>query len=288
MDVDLKLAEDVELGYRLAARGAVFVAERNATSWHLGRSHLMRHGEEVQRFNAPYVAQRIPDLRKFRQDHGRSYRVPFVEAVVETAGHRFEETKFSVDGLLAAVPSDLQVRLVGPWSQLTDERRELLGDPLLELRLAREEYAADARVVLAEEVGESAFPAQFRLRLPAGWRPGRTSLDDLTRRMQRRSQGLVSVLLGDGRVARLERTAAFERARRVIREGEDLDDVVDLVSETWWTAGDEVGFEHPAATTSASASPTGKARPGRGASREAPAVVGRRRLLDLLRPRRPR
>ena len=293
MDVALKLGEDVEFGYRLAARGAVFVAERSATSWHLGRSHLMRHGEEVQRFNAPYVAQRIPDLRKFRQERGRSYRVPFVEAVVETAGHRFEETQFSVDGLLGAVPSDLQVRVVGPWSQLTDERRELLRDPLLEQRLVREEYAGDPRVVLVEEVGESAFPAQFRLRLPAGWRPGPTSLDDLTRRMQKRSQGLVSILLGDGQVARLERTAALERARRVIREGEDLDDVVDLVSETRWIAGEEVGFEHHAATVPGAAPPARRAQPaldspGRDASRAAPAVVGRRRLLDLFRPRRPR
>ena len=47
----------------------------------------------------------------------------------------------------------------------------------------------------------------------------------------------VSVLLGDGQVARLERTSAFTRAARVVAAGEDLDDAVDDVSGTWWFDG---------------------------------------------------
>ena len=243
MDPSLKLGEDVELGYRLAMRGAVFVPDRSATSWHLGPSNLMRHGDAVQRYNAPFVAQRVPDFRKFRQDRGRSYRVPLIEAVVEAEGQPFERTKFTVDGVLRGLPADKQCLLVAPWSTLDEERRDLLDDPVLDLRLLREEYAADVRVSFVEKIEASGFPAQFRLHIPVGWRPGETTLDDLAHDMQLRTQGLRSVMLPDGQVVRLEHTAAFERARRVAAPGEDLDTAVDTVSETWWSEGLEVGFE---------------------------------------------
>ena len=66
MDSDLKLGEDVELGYRLAQRGALFVPDREARSWHLGRSTLMLRQEEVNRYNRPFVTDRITDLRHWR------------------------------------------------------------------------------------------------------------------------------------------------------------------------------------------------------------------------------
>jgi hypothetical protein len=68
--------------------------------------------------------------------------------------------------------------------------------------------------------------------------------------MQEQAQGLRSVFLPDGQVARLERTAAFERALRVRQGAEDLDDVVDAVSATWWSEGHDEGFRHPELTPS--------------------------------------
>jgi GT2 family glycosyltransferase len=243
MDPDLKLGEDIELGYRLAAKGAFFVGERAATSWHLGRTHLMRHQEAVQRYNAPHIAQRVPDFRKFRQLTGRSYAVPYVEVAIDVAGRSFEEVKFSVDGVLRARPGDVRCVLVGAWDHLHDGRRDVLADDHLDARLLREEYAADARVVLVEKLEDSAFPAQFRLHLPVGWRPATEALERVCREMQQRSQGLRSVLLSDGRTARFERTAAFERAARLRRPEESLDEVVDEISETWWSDGEHEGFE---------------------------------------------
>ena len=245
MDPGLKLGEDIELGYRLAMKGAVFVPDRDATSWHLGRSTLMQKELEVQRFNAPFIAERVPDFRKFREARGRMYKVPFVEVVVAAEGHSFEEVKYTLDGVLQAVPGDVRCVLLGPWSQLRDERRSPLEDPLLDLRLVREEYGSEGRVEFREELAPTAFPALFRLHLPSGWRPGETTLDDLAKDMQLRALGLRSSLLPDGRVVRLERTAAFERANRVLEEGEDVDDVVDAVSATWWSEGVEDGFLHP-------------------------------------------
>ena len=245
LDTSLKLGEDIELGYRLAMKGAVFVGERAATSWHLGASHLMRHEKEVQRYNAPFVAQRVPDFRKFRQERGRAYRVPYVELVVEAEGQSWEKVKYTVDGVLRARPGDLRCKIVGPWSDLDDRRRHLLNDAQLDLRLVQEEYSSEPRVSLVEDLPLTAFPVQFRLRLPVGWRPcpGANTIERVTKEMQRRDQGLRSILLSDGQVARIERTAAFERALRVQAPGEELDDVVDTVSVTWWSSGTGDGFE---------------------------------------------
>jgi len=84
--------------------------------------------------------------------------------------------------------------------------------------------------------------------------------------MQKRAQGLRSVVLPDGQVARLERTAAVERAMRVRRDGEDLDDAVAAVSGTWWSEGTEEGFRHHTDTTVPARSarpPTGEPASGR-------------------------
>ena len=120
----------------------------------------------------------------------------------------------------------------------------------------------------------SAFPALFRMHLPTGWRPGGCTVEDLVLEMQRRAQGLRSVLLPDGSVVRLERTTAFERARRVMRAGEDLDDVVDEVSATWWSEGVEDGFLHPThapGPSSAAAAPAAATPPGGGSAAPRPA-----------------
>jgi GT2 family glycosyltransferase len=242
MDPALKLGEDVELGYRLAMKGAVFVADRDARSWHLGATTLMRRQSQVQRYNAPFIAERVPDFRKFREKRGRMYHVPLIEVVVAVDDHSYEQVKHTVDGVLQALPGDVRCILVGSWSSLADERCHPLDDPLLDLRLVKEEYASEARVACTEQVAATAFPAMFRLHLPAGWRPGETTMDDLTQDMQERAHGLRSVLLPDGHIVRLERTAAFERADRLRAAGEDIDDVVDEIAGIWWSEGLEDGF----------------------------------------------
>ena len=237
----LKLGEDVELGYRLAQVGAVFVPDREARSWHLGRTTLMQQQDEVNRYNRPFVTDRVPDLRHWRTK-GRAYSVPWVTAVVDARDATLEQVKHSVDALLTASFTDLQVVLVGPWGRLDDARRSPLGDPDRELRLVQAEYVGEGRVRFAENVPESAFPAPYRLLLPAGWAPEREAVARLAREMSKLDRGLSSVLLPDGQVARLERTSAYGRAARLVRPGEDLDDAVDDVSGTWWFDGVEEGF----------------------------------------------
>jgi hypothetical protein len=241
MDSLLKLGEDVELGYRLAQRGAVFVPDDDARSWHLGRTTLMQQQDEVNRYNRPFVTDRVPDLRHWRTK-GRGYSVPWVSVVVDVLGHPLEQVRHSVDALLTASFHDVEVTLVGPWSRLGDERRSPLGDPDRELRLVQAEYVGEGRVRFVEDAPETAFPAPYRLLLPTGWAPEREAVARLAREMMKLDRGLSSVLLPDGQVARLERTSAFTRAARVVGPDEDLDDAVDEVSGTWWFDGVEEGF----------------------------------------------
>jgi GT2 family glycosyltransferase len=296
MDPTLKLGEDIELGYRLSAQGAVFVPDPDATAWHLGRSTLMQQQETVNRYNRPFITDRVPSLRKWRA-RGRSYTVPWVEAVVEADGQAFEDVRHSVNGFLGGSVPDVSVLVVGPWSRLTDQRRRPLDDEDQALRLLHAELAGDARVRFVEEVPGTAAPATYRLLLPAGWSPGRDSVRRLGNEMARRDRGLVSVLMPDGKVARLERTSAFARARRLTADPAELDAVVDDVSRTWWYDGVEEGFTSladleagPAAEDSpepvpdtapaaaVEAPPPGRAR-GRGAPRQ-----GGLRALRRLRP----
>ncbi len=51
--------------------GAVFVPDREARSWHLGRSTLMGDEDGVNRYNRPFVTDRVADLRHWRT-RGRS------------------------------------------------------------------------------------------------------------------------------------------------------------------------------------------------------------------------
>jgi len=60
--------------------------------------------------------------------------------------------------------------------------------------------------------------------------------------MEKQALGRVSVLMPDGSVARVERTAAAARTDRLILDQEDRDDVMDEVYGGWWCDGPDVGF----------------------------------------------
>jgi GT2 family glycosyltransferase len=242
-DTDLKLGEDIELGYRMQLSGAVFVADRRAASVHLGPSTLMRRQLEVERYNAPHIAQRVPDLRKFRRQRGRSYEAPFVEVVVDVDGRAFEEVAHTVDAVLRGRPADIACSLVGPWSRLRqDVRRDPLLDAELDLRLVHEEYRREGRVRLVEEIAPSASPAPFRLHLPCGWVPDDQAVGRLLLEMREDGIGLWTLACPDGQVGRLESTAAIARARHVAEPGEDIDAAVAQISVIRSSEATSLGF----------------------------------------------
>ena len=101
-DRTLRLGEDMHLGHSLAQAGGVFVVEREASSWHLGRSQVLRRAEQVNRYNDPYLADLVPTMRPKRNRRGRAYQVPYLEVVVH-AGPA-DETVHVVDSLLDGAP----------------------------------------------------------------------------------------------------------------------------------------------------------------------------------------
>ncbi|MDH2428105.1 glycosyltransferase family 2 protein [Sphaerisporangium sp. TRM90804] len=253
MDEDLVLGQDTEMGYRLAQAGAVFVPEPRARGYHLGPSMRMRDKQLIDRVSHATIGDRVPQYRWLRTHPTRQWKVPYLEVVVEAAG--YEDTRATVDAVLAGTVPDVSVLLVGPWDTLVPERRAPLKDPHLDLTLIHAHYAHEGRVRATP--AETGRLAPFRLRLPAGWVPGEDTLARLLDLAVDGEHGLVEVLLAEGAggvvAARLERRAAFARAALVAGRGDTLDDVVDDVYGSLWTDGETWGFV-----------PASEAAPGKG------------------------
>jgi glycosyltransferase involved in cell wall biosynthesis len=242
MDTSLRLGEDIALGYRLGEAGAVFIPDREAKSWHLGRTNVMKRRDEVNDYNDVFLSDRLPELRNKRRA-GRLYSVPYLEVVLDTRGLDFHPVIATVDAVLNGTLPDLSVVLVGPWSRLGDERCNPLDDPMLDTRLVYESYVGDPRVHLVEELPEGRCAAMFRMTLEnADWAPTHKTVARLLNNLERSHHGLRLVRMPDGSVARIERTAAMARAPRVIKSGEFLDDVLDELFGAFTFEAAEVGF----------------------------------------------
>jgi len=250
VNTTLNMAEDTDLGFRLAQAGAVFIPDPRARGWHLGPSTVMIREKEVHRHNWSLLPDLIPDLRWLRTHPRRTWLVPYVHVVVDARDASYEDVRASVDSALAGTLVDVAVTVAGPWSDLPSGRRPSLDEPLLDLRLVGNLYAHEPRVSFTEETPAGSAPAPFRLTLPAGWALGAESLAELVGLAEREEYGLLSVALDEGpsgvRGARLERTAAFARAALVGDDGRrsldgDLDGVVHELFGSLWVSAAEVG-----------------------------------------------
>ena len=136
----------------------MFVPDEDARSWHLGRTTLMQQQDEVNRYNRPFVTDRVPDLRHWRTKGRGLHR-----AVGRRRGRRARRHAGGGAALRRRAAHRLLRRhrggaLVGPWSSLGDDRRSPLGDPDRELRLVQAEYVGEGRVRFVEEVPGSGVP----------------------------------------------------------------------------------------------------------------------------------
>ncbi|WP_084516879.1 glycosyltransferase [Microtetraspora niveoalba] len=223
VNTSLNMAEDTDLGYRLAQRGAVFIPDPEARAWHLGTSTVMRREADVHRHNWSFLGDLIPDLRWLRRHPRRRWAVPYVEVVIDAHGASYERVRASVDAALAGTVADTSVVLLGPWDELPSGRRASLDEPMLDTRLAYNLYEHEPRVRFVRTASESCAPTPFRVTCPAGWVLGPDSLAKLVGLAERDGYGLVSVALDEtpaGVTAlRLERTSAFSRAALVAADG---------------------------------------------------------------------
>lgn len=244
IDLTLTQGEDIELGYRLAQAGGVFIPEREARSWHLGPTQIMRREDEVNRFNAPFLTDRISQLRWRRNRPGRTYSVPYLEVVLDVVGQSYEAVRASVDALLASTLSDIRCILVGPWSSVSERSRRPIDAQNREVRMLFAAYGGDGRVKFAEMNPKDSFPAAFQMEMPAGWQVAPATVESVLREMEREHHGIRRILLADGQTATVTRTAAARRAARVAGSEEDPVDVLDAVYGSWWSAGEDDQFRH--------------------------------------------
>lgn len=220
-DRSLRLGEDMHLGHSLAQAGGVFVVDREARSWHLGRSQVLRRAEQVNRYNDPYLADLVPTMRPKRNKRGRTYQVPYLEVVVP-AGPA-DETIRVVDSLLDGDVPDLRVTIVGPWDSVHEDRVQPVEDPVLETRLVHRSYLHEPRVRLASAAPQVS-DAEILLTLPdVSLAPVRHALPPLLEDLERTHHGARLLSYDSGAVARLERTAALARVARIADADDDRD-----------------------------------------------------------------
>ena len=286
MNLDMVLGEDIELGYRLRECGAVFIPDREARSLHLGSSNVMRRQDDVNRHNRPRLADWVPEFRRMRKPYPRAYAVPYVEVVLDATALSLEAASVVVDTLLGSTVPDVLVTLVADWGALHENRRSPLDDERLNLRLLREFYLTDTRVRRVEELPAGRSPATFRLTLPGpDYLPAGAALELLLKRMERTHEGTMLIELLDGQVARLDRTAAVERARLVARPAEAFDDVLAEVYGVTRTSAADAGFTAcdpavstwPASTTDQPTGPPTTEPPAASVQRGSVRWLGRRR-----------
>ncbi|WP_248579397.1 glycosyltransferase family A protein [Nocardioides sp. InS609-2] len=220
-DPMLRLGEDMAVGHELAQAGGVFIVDREAMSWHLGRSQVLRRAELVNRYNDPYLANLVPAMRPKRNRHGRTYEVPYLEVVVPLGPA--DETVRVVDALLDSSVPDLRVVVVGPWDDVHEDRIQPVEDPVLETRIVHRSYRGEPRVRLVSSVDPDT-DAEFRLTLPGvAFAPSYDAMGALLDDLERTHHGERIIAFPDGSTTRLTRIAARARVERLLDEGEDPD-----------------------------------------------------------------
>lgn len=211
MATTLRLGEDMELGHRLAEAGGVLIPEHASRAWHLGRTHVMEHRDQINRYNDAFLANLVPTMRPKRIRRGRRYDVPYLEVVVDAWGQPADRVIGVVDSVLDSSLDDLRVVVIGDFATLTDERQSPLGDPHLEQRIVHRTYAGDQRVELVDSLPGGRCRSPWRLRLASvDLAPAPEALETLLDDLEAHHDGAAVI---DG-VGRLERTAAVTRVLR--------------------------------------------------------------------------
>ncbi|WP_051704690.1 glycosyltransferase family 2 protein [Glycomyces sp. NRRL B-16210] len=225
LDTDLRLGSDTEFAYRLAQAGAVFVPETASSAWHLGIPQMQHKEDEGRRQRVPHIAQRVPLHGMRRTAPPRAWRVPLVDIVIDVDGATAADVDACVAPVLGGPDGDARFTLVTGHGPAPQDRASILAGDGAQQRLVEELYEGEARVRLRPERPEPDPAVPYRLVLPKPIPLGPKSIGKMLATMERVDAGLVLAALEDGPPARLERTAAFSRARH-ITGGPDLDQVV--------------------------------------------------------------
>ncbi|WP_194202096.1 glycosyltransferase [Glycomyces albidus] len=219
LDTDLRLGSDTEFAYRLSQAGAVFVPETTSSAWHLGIPQMQEKEEEGRRQRVPYIAQRVPLHGWRRTAAPRAWRVPLVDMVVHVGDANVAEVDAAVAPVLGGPDGDVRITLVTGQGPAPQDRASILAGEGAQLRLVEELYGSESRVRIAARAPEPDPAVPYRLLLPRPVPLRARSVGRMLQLMERVDAGLVLGEIPGGPPARLERTAAFARARHITGTG---------------------------------------------------------------------
>ncbi len=208
-------SEDIELGWRAYALGAVLVPERAALCWHQGAGAVLSEDETIslaqQRDKLSHL---IPDRRLRTSPPGRSYTIPQFVVTVEPGHNDETDVLDTVEQVLASDIHDLVV-----W---VDERP---GEPFERLRRLLD---PDPRVSVGDAGGAAlAHPAAaFHVRVPAGAQVRPRMLGRLQNQLGTAAAGESD--LASGHRVGITRGWAVHRARRSGRTVAEFGTVIEL------------------------------------------------------------
>ncbi|NUO61000.1 MAG: glycosyltransferase [Hamadaea sp.] len=240
------LIGDTEFSHRLAQAGAVFVADPEARGWQAAAETTSADVERERRIE-PFLRNRLPMRRDWRDGTRRQWLIPFIEVIVEVNGGSYENVAATIVGALAGKVDDLIVTIVAPWHQL-DGHSPDPDDPYTDLRLLREAFRSDSRVRFEEVTPPVPEGCPFRVTCPPGAVLTPDSLPRLVERIETDGLGILYLAFQRGTellIARLERTAAVARAHRLRQAAEDPEDVVSELHGVYWIDGSEWALTVP-------------------------------------------
>jgi glycosyltransferase involved in cell wall biosynthesis len=240
-DTRLHLGEDTEIAYQLWQAGAVFIPAHDAVGYHMGPGTVQHQGVQVAWHNDMHFAQRMAIPRYRRKADNRIWEVPLIKVVTEVTPENARYARPAIDRVLNNTQTDVHVVLVGPWSELHDERRRMLADPMNELYLVKEWFRTDNRVIFAEAKPESVFPAPFRVDMPITVELSSESLQAMYVEMDKPWIGAIRYFTpghGNDEAVTIWNSAVVERARPYVTDERSLEDVVAQIAGFEWHASE--------------------------------------------------
>ena len=208
-------AEDIELGWRAYALGAVLAPERGALCWHQGPGAVLSESETVSlQQQHDKVSHLIPDRRLRSAAAGRSFTVPQIVVTVEPGDAEPDVILATVEQVLASDVHDLSVWVEErPAERFKRLHRLLDPDPRAEVGAAG--GAANAHRAAA-----------FFVTVPAGAEVTPRMIGRLRQQLGKAASGQSD--LASGHRVTITRAWALNRARRGNLAISDVGDVVEL------------------------------------------------------------
>jgi GT2 family glycosyltransferase len=247
--------EDTELGYRAFVEGALLIPDREAHCWHQGLPGFKDDAKQASlQEQRATLTQRIAHRGFRRSTPGRSFAVPRVGVEVGVARDQpTDDVLRIVSDVLASTFHDLAVCLRLPIDHPRFEivRRQFLGDP---------------RVLLgSEDLLESLPGTPILLQLPPFATVDPSAITTAVNRLEAEQLGTLHITVkgvpAPPRLAIMRTRRAWQRARLVAADGEDLDEVTGRLFREAWAAGSAIGIHTTAVERSQSTSDLRRATP---------------------------